>query len=375
MKLATTTLVFCVAALLSLGMVMLYSSSMVQSGTHFLVNQLVWGCLGIAVCVGMACLDYQWLKKYSWVLLAFSVFLLLLVFVPHVGIGAKGARRWIGYGGARFQPSELAKLSLVIFLAWYGERNQRHMGSFKRGLLIPGAIVAVVLGLIFIEPDRGTTILLALVSGMLLVIAGVRWRFVAPIVVLLLGGLAYSLSHDSMRMGRIYSWTHLEETKLGKGMQAYQAMLAFGSGGWTGLGLGNGRQKLGFVPEHHTDFIFSIVGEELGLVATMGILVGFLLLLVCGIFIASRARDTFGMLLASGMTFLIGLQALINIGVVTGALPNKGMPLPFISYGGSNLLVMLLAVGILLSVARQGLAVAAPVRNANPFAGPVPQPT
>jgi cell division protein FtsW len=175
-----------------------------------------------------------------------------------------------------------------------------------------------------------------------------------------------------MRMKRIFSWLYLEENKSGVGFQAYQAMLALGSGGWSGLGLGNGRQKLGFVPEDHTDFIFSIIGEELGLVATLLIIVAFVVVILCGLYIALHARDTFGTLLAVGVTLLIGLQAAINIGVVTSALPNKGLPLPFISYGGSNMLAMLTCVGLLFSIARR----AAPVKisdtdfvhNDNPFA-------
>jgi cell division protein FtsW len=186
--------------------------------------------------------------------------------------------------------------------------------------------------------------------------------------------LGISLLNDPMRRRRIMSWLDLEETKTTTGQQAYQAMLALGNGGWTGLGLGNGRQKLGFVPENHTDFIFSVIGEELGLVAGLLVLLAFVAIVVCGVFIASRARDKFGMLLGIGITFLIGFQAFINIGVVTSALPNKGLPLPFISYGGSNLVIMLTCVGIMLSIARQ--ARLAPVTTAfeetpaNPFAKP-----
>jgi cell division protein FtsW len=174
-------------------------------------------------------------------------------------------------------------------------------------------------------------------------------------VVLAIVGLVVSILHDPMRLKRIFSWLDLEQNKDGVGYQAYQAMIALGSGGWDGLGLGNGRQKLGFVPEHHTDFIFSIIGEELGLVATLLVVVAFVVIALCGIYIALHTRDTFGTLLATGITLLISLQAAINIGVVTSALPNKGLPLPFISYGGSNLLAMLTCVGILLSVARQAV--------------------
>jgi cell division protein FtsW len=229
-----------------------------------------------------------------------------------------------------------------------------------------------MLALIFIEPDRGTTILLAMVSGSILLLAGVQWKFILPPIVLAAGGLVVSILHDPMRMKRIFSWLDLEQTKEGAGYQAYQAMIALGSGGWTGLGLGNGRQKLGFVPEHHTDFIFSIIGEELGLVATLLVALAFVVIAICGIYIALHARDRFGTLLAAGITLLIALQAAINIGVVTSALPNKGLPLPFISYGGSNLLAMLTCVGILLSVARQTapvpIAASDVVSDDNPFA-------
>jgi cell division protein FtsW len=353
MKLAVTLLMFCVAALLALGMVMLYSSSMTQAGARYLVMQLIWGVLGLVLFVGAAMVDYRILKPLAWPLFILAVVLLALVLVPEIGYRVKGARRWFNFGNVRFQPSELGKIALIVVLAWYGDRYQRQMPTFKRGILLPVILIAAILGLIFVEPDRGTTVLLAAVAGGMLLLAGVQWKYFVPPIVLAGVGLAFSLWHDPMRMRRIFSWLYLEDHKEGAGFQAYQAMLALGSGGWTGLGLGNGRQKLGFVPEHHTDFIFSIIGEELGLIATLLIVVGFAVIACCGMYIASRARDAFGMLLASGITFLISLQALINIGVVTSALPNKGLPLPFISYGGSNLLAMLACVGLLVSVARR----------------------
>jgi len=372
MKVAVTILVFCVTALLALGLVMLYSSSMTQVGVHYLMMQLVWCALGLGLCVAVTSLDYQLLKKLAWPIFIIALILLMMVLVPHIGRKVNGARRWFDLHGVRFQPSELAKIALIIALAWYGDRFQRRMPTFKWGILFPTVIIGLILGLIFVEPDRGTTILLAAVSGAMLLVAGVRWKFIVPPVLLAMAGLAVSIIHDPMRMRRIFSWLDLEQSKSGVGYQAYQAMIALGSGGWFGLGLGNGRQKLGFVPEHHTDFIFSIIGEELGLVATLLVIVAFVVIALCGIYIALHARDPFGGLLALGITFLISLQAAINIGVVTSALPNKGLPLPFISYGGSNLLAMLTCVGILLSVARH-----APVRekiskaaesNDNPFA-------
>ena len=353
MKVAVTILAFCVTSLLALGLVMLYSSSMTQVGTHYLMMQLIWCVFGFGFCAAAAALDYQSLQKYAWPVFIMAFVLLALVLVPHVGRKINGARRWFDLHGVRFQPSELGKIALIIMLAWYGDRYQRRMNTFKWGIVFPVIIIAAILGLVFVEPDRGTTILLAAVSGAMLLLAGVQWKFIVPPVILAIVGLVVSILHDPMRMKRIFSWLDLEQNKDGVGYQAYQAMIALGSGGWTGLGLGNGRQKLGFVPEHHTDFIFSIIGEELGLVATLAVILAFVVIALCGLYIALHARESFGTLLAAGITLLISLQAAINIGVVTSALPNKGLPLPFISYGGSNLLAMLTCVGILLSVARQ----------------------
>jgi cell division protein FtsW len=359
MKVAVTILAFCVTSLLALGLVMLYSSSMTQVGARYLMMQLVWCGFGLVLCVTAASLDYQLLKKYAWPIFIIATVMLLLVLVPHIGRKINGARRWFDFHGVRFQPSELGKLALIIMLAWYGDRFQRRMPTFTWGILGPVAIIGAILGLIFVEPDRGTTILLAAVGGSMLLLAGVQWKYIVPPVILAAAAFVYSIIHDPMRMKRIFSWLDLEQNKDGVGYQAYQAMIALGSGGWGGLGLGNGRQKLGFVPEHHTDFIFSIIGEELGLVATLLVILAFVVIALCGFYIALRARETFGTLLASGITLLISFQAAINIGVVTSALPNKGLPLPFISYGGSNLLAMLTCVGILLSIARQ----ASPSKN------------
>ncbi|MHB8521047.1 MAG: putative lipid II flippase FtsW [Limisphaerales bacterium] len=354
MKYATSILVFCVGGLLALGMVMLYSAStgMVHFGARYLLMQMAWGGLGLAACMAAASLDYRDLKKVSGLLLGLSLVLLALVLVPGIGHKTHGARRWFRFHELQFQPSELAKLALVIALARYGERWQWQMRTFRRGIVIPGALIGVTLGLIFIEPDWGSTILLATVSVCLLLLAGTRWIFLAPPGIGAVAGLGFCLWHNPVRLNRVLAFLHPEQYKDGVGYQAYQAMIALGSGGWTGLGLGNSRQKLGFVPERHTDFILSIIGEELGLITTLAVVLAFLVLVLCGFYIAWRAREPFGFLLAAGITLLVGLQAFINIGVVTSALPNKGLPLPFISYGGSNLVMMLTCVGVLLSVAR-----------------------
>ncbi len=380
MKVAVTTLSFCVASLLALGLVMLYSASMVmvdrhthsEMGAHMLQMQMIWCVLGLLACVTMAMLDYGHLKRFAVLILAAALGLAGLVFVPHCGIEVNGAHRWIRLPGATFQPSELVKIALIIGLAWYGDRWQRKMNTFVRGIVIPGIILAVALGPIFIEPDRGTTVLLAAVGGTMLVLAGVRWMHLIPPVLAAGAGLYYSLTHDSMRSGRIAAWLHPEAHASGAALQAEQAKIAIGSGGWTGLGLGDGRQKLGFLPEIHSDFIFANIGEELGLVATLLVLLAFLLIAICGLYIAFRSRDQFGCLLVVGVTSLICYQAIFNLCVVTSLLPNKGLALPFISAGGSSLLAMLLGIGLLLSVARRAapatISASDTVSNDNPFA-------
>lgn len=380
MKAAVTTLAFCVAALLALGLVMLYSSSMVmpdkkthvEVGAKMLQMQVLWCCLGLIACAVITALDYQLLKKMAGPIFIGTLILAALVFVPHIGMKLNGARRWIHVPGATLQPSEIVKLGLIIMLAWYVDRSQRKMNTFKRGIIFPGAIIGATLVLIFIEPDRGTTILLACVTGTMLFLAGSKiWHL---ILVGLMGvvALAYSIMHDGMRSGRINAWLHPDAHANGIALQATQAKIAIGSGGLFGLGLGDGRQKNGFLPEIHSDFIFANIGEELGLVATALVVIAFLLIGISGIYIALNARDKFGSQLAVGVTSLICFQAIINIAVVTDLFPNKGIALPFISAGGSSLLAMLMGVGILFSVARQGTAgkiVASDFAdNDNPFA-------
>ena len=352
MRVAVIMFVFCVGILLALGMVMLYSSTMTQDGEHQLLMQLVWCALGLVVCAFAAQVDYRRLKEYWWVFLAAGALLLAAVLVPHIGVVKGNARRWFSYHGLSFQPSEFAKVALIVCLAWYGERFQRHMASWWRGVLIPALGIGLFLGLIFKEPDVGNALVLACVCAIVLLLAGMRlWYFLPPVIVGMVA-VGWFLAHNQMRLERIHSWLHVEETKQDKGLQAYQAMVALGSGGWTGRGLGDSREKLGYLPEHQTDFLFAIIGEELGVIATLAVVLAFLAIMICGLFISRRAADTFGFLLGSGITFLISLQAFINIGVVTSALPNKGLPLPFISRGGSNLFVLLAGVGLLLSIAR-----------------------
>ena len=378
MKAAVTLLALCVTSLLVLGLVMLYSSSMVMTDKHhspigakMMVMQLVWSVVGFIACAVMASLDYALLRKLVWPIFGVSLFLAALVFVPPIGLNLNGARRWIQLPGATLQPSEFVKLALIIAIAWYGERSQRKMRLFSRGIIVPCCIIGAALGLIFIEPDRGTTALLGLVTFVMLWIAGARWWHIALVVVAGAGLFALSILHDPMRMNRIMAWLNPDAHQQGAAMQGTEAQKAIGAGGLTGVGLGNGLQKNGFVPEIQSDFIFANIGEELGLIGTGSVVVGFFLIAVSGIRIARQARDQFGCLLAVGITALIGFQAFFNMGVVTGVLPNKGIALPFISAGGSSLVAMLTCIGILFSIARHAgpLKVSAPdlTPDVNPF--------
>lgn len=344
-------MVTAVAGLLALGLVMLYSASMAQEGARYLTMQLAWAGIGLVACMATAVFDYRWLQRLALPITAVTLLLLFLVLIPGVGVWKHGARRWFDLGPMYFQPSEMAKIGLIIGLAAYGTRFFDKMHTLKYGLIIPGGILSLGLGMIFMEPDFGTTLLIATAGGIVLLVAGANWKYVIPPAALGLGLFVIAVFNDPVRMKRITAFMHPEQHQSDTGYQAYQAMLALGNGGATGLGLGNGRQKLGFVPEHHTDFIFSIVGEELGVVATLSVVIAFMVFVICGLYIAWKSGNRFGQLLGVGITFLIGLQAFINIGVVTSALPNKGLPLPFISYGGSSLVFMLIAVGLLLSIA------------------------
>ena len=353
MRQVATLLVFSVGVLLSLGMVMLYSASMSEEGMKMLLKQATWLGVGAVVCIAAAVIDYRMLRNYSWHLLALTTVLRALVLVPQIGHKIGGARRWFKLPGVSVQPSEFAKLALLVWVAFYCEWQTRNIRNFKQGVVWPWLVLGVPLGLILVEPDRGTFILMSAVCAGVLFVGGVRWLYIALPVVFGAGGIAWLLWVDPVRMARIMSWLNPEDYKTTTGYQNWQAMIALGSGGVNGVGLGDGRQKLGFVPEHHTDFIFSVIGEELGLVATLGVLALFVVITCCGMLIAWKARDRFGYYLATGITLLVATQAFINIGVVTAALPNKGMSLPFISYGGSSLVAMLGCVGLLIGIARR----------------------
>jgi cell division protein FtsW len=340
---------------MALGMVMLYSAAMVQKGAHFMLMQAMWGGFGLIACAFMASIDYRrWKSKALWRNLSvysFVIVAILVIVTLKIGVVRNYSRRWLVYGPMSFQPSEAAKLALILFLAWYAERYQRFMGTFSRGIALPLALTGLVLVPIFVEPDRGTTMLLGLLACLMLALGGARWWHI--VLPALCGALflVYSISHDSLRSDRVRAWRDPEKYATTIAYQQWQSILAIGHGGTEGLGLGNGRGKMGFLPENQTDFIYSVVAEELGLYASLAVVFGFGVFVLCGMYIAWNAENLFGFLIASGITFLIGMQSFINMAVVTNLIPNKGMALPFMSYGGSNLLMTLTMVGLLLSVA------------------------
>ncbi len=360
MNKAAILLLVIMLMLLTIGVVMLFSTSAVYArerygDQHYLLKrQLVWLLIGGVACMMAASVPYPRWRGVCTAFLIASAVMLALVLIPHVGLKVGGARRWLGLGPMRFQPSEFAKLALVVWLAHWLAKEKRRIDRFGRGFAVPMAVAGCLLLLVLAEPDFGSTALLASLSFSMMFIAGVRLRFLVPTVLAGAGGFLGLMLHNPERSRRLLAFLDLDKYKQGAGYQVWQAILAFGSGGFNGLGLGNSRQKMFYLPEAHTDFIFPIVGEELGLVGTLGILLAFALLIACAVIISLQASDLYGQYLGLGIALLIALQALINIGVVTAWLPTKGLPLPFISFGGSNLVLNMAAVGVLLSIFRHG---------------------
>ncbi|MEK9864427.1 MAG: FtsW/RodA/SpoVE family cell cycle protein, partial [Verrucomicrobiota bacterium] len=264
--------------------------------------------MGLGGAVILAWKDYQWLRKHAVALFMVAVVLLGFIFV--FGEVRNNARRWFVFCDViSFQPSEFAKLALVIFLAYYGEKNAEKMGSWGHGLLLPLIPVGLLLGLIFSEPDRGTTVLLAALTGVLLLLSGSRWSGFVILFLIGVAGLAYIFSTQATPGERVMAWLDPEKHKEDHAYQIWQSLLAFGSGGLEGMGLGSGRIKINFLPEQQTDFIFAVIGEEMGLLISIGVVIVFMIFVLTGLFIAWNARDRFGFLMAAGVTFLIGLQA------------------------------------------------------------------
>lgn len=338
------------------GVVMVLSASSVyacSTGSCFVFFQrqsayAIVGVLGLLVTARMR--YHAWHRLAVPFLLA-TIALLLLVMHPTAGIEAQGSARWIAIGPVTIQPSELAKLASIVFAATMLSRPRRSHEDLSQIALPLFASVGVIAALVFLQPDLGTTIVLAGAVAALLFVGGVRLRLLA------IGGA--SLGAVALAMLKPYQWErvtaflHPEESPLGAAYQLNQSLIALGSGGWLGVGLGASRQKWMYVPNAHTDFIFSILGEELGLIGELVVLAAFGALLFAGVRIAAKAPDAFGRLLASGIVAWFGIQIVVNLGAVTGLLPITGVPLPFLSYGGSSLVVSLAAIGILVNVAQE----------------------
>jgi len=361
-KLAIDRLLFApVVALVAMGLLMIYSASAMQiylpsaggpsQPLHFVIKQGIAVLLGGGLTIGAMKLDYRRLADPRLVsaLLGLVVLALVLVlFRPPIN----GTRRWINFGGLSVQPSEFAKIGLVVALAALLSRREGELDDVKRTLFPVAGLLAVFGGLVLLQPDFGTAVSYLAIAGVVLFYAGLRLRWFATGALLALPALVAYAWSAPYRRARIVAFLHPESDALGSGYQALQSLIAVGTGGLTGLGLGDGKQKLFFLPYPYTDFIYAIVGEELGLAGCAFVLVLFGLLFARGMRAAVNAPDTFGRLLGVGLTVMIVVQALVNISVVLALFPTKGIPLPFLSYGGSALWADLLAVGILLNISQ-----------------------
>jgi cell division protein FtsW len=350
-----------VGSLVLLGLIMILSASSVSSfatyGSSFLIfnKQLLWAAIGLAGFVFFSRYDYRKLKNKGYLLLPLSGVLLLAVLIPGVGIVAGGSARWLGAGPLAFQPSELAKLALVLFMAdVFSRKEESTLQELSHTLLPFAPVLGGLTLLVMMQPDMGTTLLLGSIGLGMLFVAGAPPRYLLPMGLLGAGGATLAALSADYRRERVLAFMDPWADPLNTGYHTIQSLIALGSGGWFGLGLGASRQKWSYIPNSHTDFIFAILGEEMGLLGTLTVLGLFAFIAYLGIRIARCSRDRYGMLVASGITVWIAVQALVNIGAVTASMPITGVPLPLVSFGGSSLVVSLMAMGILTNIARQG---------------------
>lgn len=326
----------------------------------------MWLVLSFCAACVAARFDYRLYKKLVIPLAVFSVLLLILVRIPGIGHEINGSWRWLRIGPLTVQPSEISKVALIMLFAWWLARNQRRIDEFQRGILIPFGMLACFALPLIVEPDFGTTMLVSSVAIFMMFIGGVS---IAPLLATGLCGLfgvVFLIFQNPERMSRILAFLDPQKYEQDKAWQLKQALTAFAGGNWFGVGFGNSMQKYNYLPEAHTDFIFPIIGEELGLIAAVLVVALYVVLFVLGMKIALNARDDFGRFLAFGITLMISMQALINFAVVTGCVPTKGLALPFISYGGSSLVISGAMVGILVNIAHFGMH-APSAASRNPF--------
>ncbi|MDQ4143606.1 MAG: putative lipid II flippase FtsW [Actinomycetota bacterium] len=348
-------------ALVLLGLMMILSASFVSSFTNygssflFFRRQLLWVVLGIIGFIFFSHFDYRRLKGAGYLLIAVSIALLFAVIIPSVGVTVGGSARWLGVGSLSFQPSELAKLALILFAAdVFSRKQEATLDDLPHTLLPMVPVLAILAGLVMLQPDLGSTILIGSIGIGMLLVAGAPMRFLAPLAGL--GGAAATVAAliEPERRSRVLSFLDPWKDSLGDGYQTIQGLIAIGSGGWFGVGLGASRQKWNYVPNAHTDYIFAILGEEMGLLGTFVVLGLFVALAYLGLRTARQAADRYGMLVAAGITIWISVQAFVNVGVVTATLPMTGVPLPLVSFGGSSLVLTLAAVGMLTNIAKHG---------------------
>jgi cell division protein FtsW len=351
-------LFFAVLILAGTGIAMVYSASAASalknygSSYYFLKKQLVWFILGFGALMITQEIDYRQYTKFTLFMLAGSVILLLLVFVPSVGHHVKGSARWIGLGAFTLQPSEFVKIAMVIYLVKVFSAEPRSHASHVLQLLIPMIVLAFMFILILLQPDFGTAIDLLIVSVAILFSSGFSLIYMLILFVLSIPAFYLFIYQVKYRWERILAFFDPWHDRFGIGYHIIQSFTAFKLGGFLGVGLGYGAMKIARLPEPHTDFIFAVIAEETGFFGTSAIVLLFLLFFWRGIRIALDAPDNFGRLLAMGLTLMVTIQAMINIGVVTGSLPTTGVPLPFISYGGSSFLSSMISAGILLNISR-----------------------
>jgi cell division protein FtsW len=352
-------LIVIVLALLGFGLIMVFSASTVVSAelygsqTWIFTRQLLLVILGLVTLMVSMKIDYHFYERRSVIYLLLTLSLLLLVFLLVVP-GSSGVQRWIRFGPANFQPSELAKLAVILFSSFYLATRKEELHSFKRGVLPYLAVVGTVVFLVLIEPDLGTAASIALTASFLLFLGGVRYRYLLGLLLAVIPALYFLVVLVPYRLNRILAFLYPERDPYGIGYQIRQSLIAVGSGGWSGLGYAQGKQKLFFLPEPHTDFIYAVVGEEFGFLGCLTVLVLFGLLFWRGTRIAVRAESAFGTYLGLGIACMIVFQAYVNMSMVISLLPTKGLPLPFISMGGSSMIMTMAAVGILLNISRQG---------------------
>jgi len=347
-----------VTFLISIGIIMIYSSSGVYAlqelgdSLYYLKRHLLFLVVGFFLAFAAMFFDYRELRPYAKPVMLFSIILLCLVLIPELGRQSFGARRWFRAGPFNFQPSELTKIAMLIYTADFLARKQSKVKDFVGGFLPLILVLGLVCLLVVAQPDLGTSILIGCIVLIMMFVAGARIRHVGLLGILTTPALYFLVIKVPYRMRRITAFLDPWQDPQGVGFQLSQSQIALGSGGVFGIGLGKSVQKLFYLPAAHTDFILSIVGEELGLVGTLVVVFLFIAFIWQGARIVKRITDPFGYYLAIGIIGLIGLQAVVNIGVSIGAFPTKGLPLPFISYGGSALIFNMISIGLLLNISR-----------------------